>query len=219
MASNRARLFWQNGILLRDAWRHFATAADQKALDEMPRALDAMTKFASEHADGGLKAIADAVALGVRTRQVRREKEDQLREELLTDLFNAQIIATGFRERPSLSSAPVLIDAEHFAEGVADWEQSKFEANGRIWNRVRVSSPIEPTVRKVPNSGEAINSAIHALIEKNTEFAIAPRKKQCDLVRKEIGRTYCSGNGLSDQNIAKRIVGICGIKRVTKNSN
>lgn len=217
MASNRARLLWENSIPLRDAWRHFASNADQGLLDEMPRALEAMTKFASDHAGNGLKAIADAIAIGVRTSQEHRAVQDRLREDLLTDLFNEQLIATGFRERPSLSGAPVLIEAGHFAECVADWEQSKIEANGRLWNRVRISPPEKPIVRKVPNSRDAIEVAICALVAKNADFAKAPGKIRCDAVRAEIGQNYVPGNGLSDQNIERHFVRICGIKRISKN--
>lgn len=217
MASNRARHFWESGVPLRDAWRHFASVADQKALSDLPEPLDAMAKFAGDHAGDGLKAIADAIAIGIRASQEHRAIQDRLHEELLTDLFNEQLTATGFRERPSLSSAPVLIEAEHFAEGVAHWEQSKFEANGRLWNRVNISSLEKPMIRNVPNSRDAIEAAIHELIAKNADLATAPGKIRCDAVRAKIGQIYVPGNGLSDQNIEKHFVRICGIKRISKN--
>ena len=138
---------------------------------------------------------------------------------MLTDLLNEQLVATGYRERPSLSSAPVLIDAEHFYEGAADWAQSKFEANGSLWNRVKISAHEPPTVRKVPNSREAIDAAIHALVLRNNDFAKGPGKIRCDAVRAEIGKNYFSGSGLSDQNSKKRIVLIYGMKRINKSAN
>lgn len=219
MASNRARQLWESGVPLRNAWRHFASDADQKLLDELPLAMDAMAQFASDNTGGGIKALLDASALGVRAAKARLDAENRLREELLTDLFNEQLVAVGFRERPSLGSAPVTIDAEHFDLGIADWEQSKFEANGRVWNRIKVGALEVPTIRKVPNSREAIEAAIHEIIAKNADFATAPGKMRCDAVRVEIGQSYMPGNGLSDQNIEKHFVRICGIKRITKSNN
>ena len=217
MASNRARQLWESGIPLHDAWRHFASDADQKLLDELPLAMDAMAQFASDNTGGGIKALLDASALGVGAAKARLDAKNRLREELLTDLFNEQLVAVGFRERPSLGSAPVTIDAEHFDLGIADWEQSKFEANGRVWNRVKVGALEVPTIPKVPSSREAIEAAIYALIGKNAEYATAPGKIRCDAVRSEIGQEYIPGNGLSDQNIERHFVRICGIKRISKN--
>lgn len=181
--------------------------------------MEAMTKFAEGHAGGGLTAMANALALGVHTAQTRRAKEDELRDELLTDLFNEQLVAAGYRERPSLGSVPVLIGPEHFYQGEADWDQSKFEANGRIWNRVRVNALKPPPARSLPNSRNAIDAAIRTLITINPDLAKAPGKIRCDAVRAEIGQNYISGNGLSDQNIEKHFVRICGIKRISKAIN
>ena len=216
MASARARQLWEIGVSLADAWRVFASEADREKLQTIPPAVTAMSDQASQGGEDGLRMLFGSLNAGVAASAQRRTLEEHLQEELLTDVLNEQLVAIGYRESPSIGTAPVAIDAAHFDDGDADWRSSRFEANGLIWNRVRVADPARLLVPRKPSSADLIREVISDLRDADAGFYKKPRKSQTHLIIEKIGIMPSSGNGLSVSNIEKLIVEICGKRAISK---
>ena len=90
MASARARQLWKLGVSLGDAWRVFASEADRKKLQIIPQALDAMSDHASQGGEDRLRVLLGSMNAGLAASAQRRELEQHLKEELLTDILNEQ---------------------------------------------------------------------------------------------------------------------------------
>ena len=218
MASARARQLWELGVPLADAWRAFANEASRQKLQAIPAALAVMADHASQGGEDRWRVLLGSLNAGVAASVQQGELEQHLKEELLTDVLNEQLVALGYRQSPSIGTAPVLIDAAHFEIGEADWRSSRFEANGLIWNRVRVSHPARSAVARKPSSADFIRKVISDFHNADANFCKRPRKSQIHLILGKIGVEPVSGNGLSASNIEKLIVEICGKRAISKTS-
>ncbi len=215
MPSNRAKKLWNSGVPLNRAWLEFAPSELRSEFEKLPEFLQALAEMSyTSIRDNG----ASTVKVALSNAHKRREIEVKLKDHLLTELFNGQLLATGYRIAPSRSQAPVLIDPDKFGDGDPDWNEATFEYEGVIYSRIRIAKldifPATPGNAK--GSVHSINAAIDHLQKQNPEFCNLPRKSACDQIRKFLGAIEVSGNGLSNQNLAKAIVRKCGPKRISR---
>ncbi|MWV28078.1 hypothetical protein [Aurantiacibacter rhizosphaerae] len=220
LASNRAREAWEKGTGLGNAWLRFAPENLASEYERAPGFFESLDL--NSKPDSGweiLKSLSD----GLSKSQYRTELEKEIKEHLLDELFNDQLIATGYRELPSPGQSPVVINPARFETDDPDWREGTLEAHGFRYGRIRITDPAVMIngLNSKPKGGSnsAIDNAIAQLLKTNPEFADLPRKTSCDLVRNYLGAAYKPGNGLSDQNISKAIVRLCKRKRINRNSN
>lgn len=215
MVSITARKFWDNGIFLSDAWFALADEKTRMKFRNLPGFSKAINQFAEIEKMADWSGLFKAISVGTDASRQRLELSDLMKEHLLIQLFNSQLVATGFREFPSLSSNAVRIDADHFDDGNPDWENSKFTANGRKWGLIKISPLSILVKRKSKGSREAIIQAIRELSLGGLNFNSITRKAGAQLIRVKLCREYEKGNGLSDVNLAKIIVEECGEKGIS----
>lgn len=213
MPSDRARQLWNSGIPLNRAWVEFAPEDLRSQFEETPgiwQSLDAVTK--TRIRKGSVSALSGAAQSFHR----RCQLEIEMKEHLLTELFNQQLLATAYRIFPSRSQAPVLIRANYFEFDDPTWSADTFHFEDITYSRVRITkSTILKPVAKLPGgSGAAIDEAIDRLISENPGFCELPRKAACEQIRTLIGEKPRSGNGLSDPHLSKAIVRKCGKRRI-----
>ena len=216
MPSNRAKEFWNSGIPLNRAWLEFAPPELRSEFDSSPELLQSLDEIPRAVSERGIGTAMTEIA---RNYHRRMQLEIDLKEHLLTELFNRQLLATGYRLAPSRSQAPVLIDPERFDYAEPDWQDEAFEAEGITYSRIRVTDPAncQPTPAKGKGSREAIDAAIDHLKSVNPGFCKLKRKIACEQIRQFLGEEQIAGNGLSDINLSKAIVAKCGKKRISKN--
>lgn len=217
MARNLNREIWGNATPLGGAWRLFAHTAKLERLETMPDGIETLAGSveAAKAPMDFLKAGLDAInAKGKRDTLILEMQDD-----LLDELFTANLTALGYRERPSASSTPVAIAPEFFEDAKVEWERGGAEALGRRYNRIRVYDPYalpktaKPKIGRI-GSTEAIISAIDQLINLNPDFCDLPRKLACDRIRESLGIQEIPGNGLSNQNLSKYILQKCSSRRI-----
>lgn len=65
---------------------------------------------------------------------------------------NLDLIALGIQTTPSLDSEPIRIPPVMFASGMLhiDWEKSKIEALGRVFEEVRICAPASQIIKATP---------------------------------------------------------------------
>ncbi len=217
MPSNRAKELWNSGIPLSRAWLEFAPQKLRSEFENLPELLEALAAMSdTEFQD----SVASIVATAFKNFHKRGQLEVDLKEHVLTELFNGQLLATGYRISPSRSQAPVLIDPEKFECNDPDWNGATFDFEGVTYSRIRITDPdccqaVPPATAK--ESLDPIDAAIDHLQAQNPEFCNLPRKSACDQIRQFLGAIEISGNGLSNQNLAKAIVRKCGSKRISRN--
>lgn len=153
--------------------------------------------------------------------QKRKKAADGLKDELLDRLFNADLLAFGYRLTPSRSSMPVQISPDFFDHASADWNNDEAEFNGKRFGHIRIIDPQSPAFSNKPRTGRpgstsAIDEAVKQAIRSIPNFCNLPRKTACDEIRKIIGAPEIKGNGLGNENLAKHIVANCGSRRITK---
>lgn len=220
MVSQKANEIWNLGIPICDAWLRFAPAELAAEYAQSPSFLEAL-KFNPEPKSA--VEILNSVSAGIAKSQTKATLEKAMREHLLCELFNGELIATGYRELPSRSQSPVIIDPVKFDNDDPDWQRETLTAHGIRYGRIRVTDPamisIPSAAKERISSLSAIEDAIAKLASVNPDFATLPRKTACAMVRNAIGANYNSGNGLSDQHISKAIVRLCGSKRIVRNFN
>lgn len=215
MASSSARRFWDTGVWLSEAWIAFADETSKSKLEESPDFLTALNQFAENDKSTNFSRWVKALSAGTDASRQKCELADAMKENLLDALFNSQLVATGFREFPSPSSNVVRIDADHFDDGIPDWDNSKLLANGRKWGRVKISLPSICIERTPKGSRAAILQAIRELSLGGLNFRSLTRKVGAQAIRDKLGRKEEIGNGLSDVNLAKLIVEECGKKGIS----
>lgn len=220
LASKKAKKAWEIGIPLRDAWLRFAPPDLAAEYEQAPGFLDSLNSNAKPATIAEFfKPISDGLAHS----GYRIELENRMKEHLLTDLFNGQLIAAGYREFPSISQRPVIIDPAKFENDDPDWREQSLAAHGSRYGRIKIVHPsmlaIDPISKPQTGSLAAIENTIAQLAKANSNFADLPRQTSCEMVRQLLGEEFKPGNGLSDQNISKAIVRLCGNKRIRLNSN
>lgn len=219
MTRKSNRQIWENAVPLSKAWISFAADADRAALGDTP---DFLTKLTSDAAAVTAWAnLADAGMAAVKSQQQRTEIQERMRDELLDSLFAGHLVALGFRELPTRSSAPGHIERDFFDDPYISWGNDTADAYGMRYNRVRIYAPgaLPPDARpKIgrPSSKEHILKAISELKDANPEFCSLPRKQACKAIWDHIDVRHVSGDGLSDKNLEKYILEICGPRRIKK---
>lgn len=216
MASKQAKELWNQGVPLSRAWLEFAPATLRSKFERLPSLLGALFQVTEMNDDQNpIRRLPD-IAKNNATR-LRLEKE--MKEEVLTDLFNRQLLATAYREYPSRSQNPVVIDPAKFENNDPDWRAETLEAHGIRYGRIRISALGEPDTNQTKPRGsvDAIDDAIDKAMLSNSAFCGLPRKIACQQIRDILDAKEISGNGMSDQNLAKAIVRKCGAKRISAN--
>lgn len=217
MGSKRVKELWQLGVPLSRAWLEFAPPALRSEFEKIPEFLNAISQISEmEIRENPIQRLA-SVAMDS---AARKRLERAMKEEVLTDLFNGQLLATAYRERPSRSQSPVLIDPTKFDNDDPDWQKETLAAHGIRYGRIRICNPeMQRPVQSQPKGSiKAIDDAIDHLIQVNSDFCELPRKAACQRIRDYLGAKEIAGNGMSDQNLAKFIVLKCGKKRIKTNS-
>jgi hypothetical protein len=217
MAKNPNRQIWENATPLEVAWRLFAHPAKSGRLAKMPGGIETLAGCveAPTALTDFFKAGLDALAATSRRGTLILE----MRGELLDELSNANLSALGYRELPSVSSAPVAIASEFFDSAKVHWDRNEAEAFGKRYNRVRIYDPYElpktakPKIGRI-GSAEPVIAAIEQLIDLNPDFCDLPRKLACDQIRESLGIREISGNGLSNQNLSKYILQKCSNRQI-----
>lgn len=218
MAVNRIKRIWKNAIPLNVAWQHFARKDLLTKLAAMPEFSDALKTEAQ--ASGIMDSIIKISRAHVAS-QARKLVIDEMREQLLDELFNSNFSAFGYRLTPSESRGPVQIDPVFFEYPEIDWEGNSAEFNGKSYRAIGIIDPYNlpnPDRLKTgrPSSGDAINAAIKELIQKNPQFCDQHRAAACQQIRNTIGKPEIPGNGLSDKNLEKYIIANCGRRQIIK---
>lgn len=215
MPSKQAKEMWENGIGLRNAWFAFAPSELRDQFEQIPSFAEGLAKAELEELLGDrFMAVARAWA----STSERPKLESRMKEALVTDLFNAELVATAYRQLPSRSQSPVCIDPLKFDLHDPDWESETFEADGIRYIRVRVSKPILSRAGSpAKGSRQLIDDTIDGLLNSDPGFCQLPRKVACEAIRNSIGAERNSGNGLSDKNLEKAILRKCGPKAIRAN--
>lgn len=214
MGSKRANEVWQSGVPLSRAWLEFAPIELRLEFEKLPEFLNAIAQNpVSEGAEGFFQHLAKSV----KDNSTRMQLERQIKEEVLTDLFNGELLAAAYREWPSRSQSPVVIDPAKFEIDDPDWNSETIEVHGIRYGRIRIcdSAKLRPIKSQKKGSISAIDHAIDQLIRVNPDFRHLPRKIACARIRDFLGVKEISGNGLSDKNLGRAIVRKCGPKRIS----
>lgn len=218
MAVNRSKAVWQNGVELSEAWLRFGPPDLAAAYRALPRFLDSFAKQASIST---LTDFFNAIQLGVAARAETQEIEEKLKNYLLDELFNNQLVATGYRQFPSTSPGPVTIDPEAFNEAEPAWNADTIRVHGKVYGRVRITDvaaltdiPIPKSRKGRQGSATTIRAAIDRIMSCNADFCKIERKKACELIRQELNKEPQKGDGLSDQNLSKYIVDKCDTRQI-----
>lgn len=214
MGSKRAKEIWLLGVPLSRAWLEFAPIKLRLEFEKLPEFLNAIAQIpVSEGAEGLFQHLAKSV----KDNSARLQLERQIKDVVLTDLFNGELLAAAYREWPSRSQSPVVIDPVKFDNDDPDWNSETIEVHGIRYGQIRICHPAKLRPIQVPPKGSisAIDYAIDRLIHANPDFCQLPRKIACARIRDLIGVKEISGNGLSDKNLGKAIVRKCGLKRIS----
>lgn len=220
--SKEARLkLYTNAVPLTEAWEVFATPEQRTALAGAKGFLEAFANaIAPKNEIQDASEIFKSINAGVSAKNNRDMLILEMQNGLLDALFNSDLIALGVRRRPSKGYYPVKIEAAFFNFANANWAKSTVEDSGTLYADVRIYDPFAPNVATPakPRKGsiEAIDHAITELVSELPGFCRFSRKSACQLVRDKLGQEPIPGNGLSNQNLEKRIVAQCGPKRITK---
>ncbi|MGH6697037.1 hypothetical protein [Sphingopyxis sp.] len=219
MAKPGNREIWENGVPLNIAWFEFA-GPDAKRRNSEFSALGAMSEQATN-----LRTEADIPKLIVSGMQLwseYRQFQTQLQELLLDELFNDQLHAYGFRTAPTPSRAPVRIAADSFECPDVEWRRDRITVRGYAYSEIQIIDPTKIAGWSKPRSGpkgsgDTIRAAITAIQSRGVDLSNMPRKSASGLIKQEIGQNYPNGSGLSDPNLAKYIIEICGSRRINGN--
>lgn len=214
MASNKAKEFWKKGVPIGRAWETFASKALSSKLEQSQTFTEAI---GTNSILTDLLGLGKAITASLNTAQYKRNIEKEIKDYLLDQLFNDQLVATGNREAPSAGRVPVIIYPSKFEYDDPDWDHHTLTVHGYRYGQIRISNhnPISNDIDARPKGAiDAIDRAIVELTNYESEFCDLPRKIACNKVRNCLGYENKTGNGLSDENISKRIVQKCGSKRI-----
>lgn len=218
MGSKRAKEIWQLGVPLSRAWLKFAPIELRSEFEKLPEFLNAIAQIpVGEGAQGFFQHLAKSV----NETSARMQLERQIKDVVLTDLFNGELLAAAYREWPSRSQSPVVIEPAKFENDDPDWNSETLSVHGIRYGRIRICDPakLRPAPSRPKGSITVINDAIDHLMRANPAFCELPRKTACAQIREFLNEDEISGSGLSDQNLGKAIVRKCGPKRISPNLN
>jgi hypothetical protein len=111
MASNTAKILWESGIWLSEAWEAFAPA---ELLAQFEESQGFYKAFTGGPVPKDLAGIGQKASDAIFKMQKRQQLEKEMKEAVLIKLFNNDLIATGYREFPSSGRYPITIDADKF---------------------------------------------------------------------------------------------------------
>lgn len=217
MTSNRIRNIWNNALPLGEAWIAFASTQAREQLKILPTGIEKMQNQLEKSTE--ILDFLLAASAGYSARDERTKFTNELQEELLDKLFNSELLAFGYRQKPSESRGPVQIDPNFFECPDTDWEGNTAEFNDKKYRTIRIANPKDLMAHQKPKtgrptSGPVINAAINRLMKSNLEFCNLDRLIACEEIRKSIGQQSKRGNGLSDKNLEKYIIEHCGRRRI-----
>lgn len=214
MGSNSAKSLWEAGTFLCDAWLQFAPPSERERYYNLSQPLHELESRKDEFAKGGL-SVFKAIGSAFKAHSEKTNFICELYSELLDNLYNKNLIAFGYRERPSTSSGPIHISEEIFFDPDIDWKGNRVTAHGKSYGRVRIFDPYadQPSVGKLPHRGRigsanSIRSIIGELSKKRG-FCDLSRKEQFNLIRKHAGYEVTSRGGFSNENLGKYIIQFC----------
>lgn len=167
MAIPSSRQLWEMGVPLDSAWLEFASEDAKRAHAELPT----LAKFTEQAKTANVKSGVELLNLyssGVSQWQHRLQFENELREALLTELFNDQLHAYAYRVAPTRSRSPVRIAAELFDLHDPDWRSESLSVRGIEYVEIRIVDPAHIAARQLPRAGrkgsaDAIRKAISDL--------------------------------------------------------
>lgn len=220
MAQKSKLDLYDNAVPINEAWETFATPEQRTAFADAKGFPETLESSAQPAADRNVvMAMLETFNAAMSAKRSRDALISEMQDYLLDALFNSDLVALGIRQRPSKSHYPAEIDSVFFDFAETNWAQSTVQWEGKLYSNVRVYDPHATTMAAppVPDKGSksAIDRAIKELDVENPEFSNLPRKISCKMVRDKIGKSEIRGNGLSDQNLAKRIVAICGVRKIS----
>ncbi len=214
MAILSNRQLWEMGERLSDAWLEYASEDAKGRFSELPTFVDVVR--VADHKDLG--EFAKGISAGWNAKLARDKAEAELREALLTDLFNDQLHAYAYRVAPTRSRSPVRIAADVFHMHDPDWQRESLSARGIEYSEIRIVDPARIATRLLRRAGrkgsaDAIRKAIADLQSEGVDLC-GPRKQACELIIKKLGVVNVKGSGLSDGNLAKYILEICSRRSI-----
>ena len=217
MAILSNRQLWEMGVPLDSAWLEFASDDVKRRHSELPT----LAKFNEQAKAANVQSGSEILNLyssGMQQWQERLQFENELREALLVELFNDQLHAFAYRLAPSRSRSPVRIAAELFDLHDPAWQSESLSARGMEYAEIRIVDPAsiaKPLLTRTGRKGSAvaIRNAIAVLQAEGVDLC-GPRKLACDAIRRKIGGSHEKGAGLTDTNLAKYIVEICGKRSI-----
>ena len=213
MASEKAKELWESGIWLNEAWKAFAPAQLATQFEDSQGFFQAFNEgpIPNDMTGLGRKAF-NAISRS----QKRQVLEKAMKEAVLVQLFNNDLIATGYREFPSPSRNAIAIESGKFEFDEPDWSNQSLSAQGLKYGRIKVSRPLQSPRSSAKEKCQitVIDKTIDTLKLSNPAFCTQLRKKSSQEVRDLLGFTHTQGNGLSDKNIERAILRKCGPKRI-----
>ena len=217
MASKKAKELWESGIWLSDAWKAFAPDELVAQFEGSQGPLEAFNEGPIPKVWAAFGQKASAAISAYREREIL---EKEMKEAILLQLFNGDLIATGYREFPSPGRYAIAIDSDKFEFDDPDWDKQSHSAQGFRYGRIKVTKPVYPQERAANAKGgiSAIDTAIDHLILSDATFCTAPRKVSSQKVRDYLGIPESPGNGLSNKNLERAIHRKCGPKRIALKS-
>lgn len=214
MASIKSKFLWENGIRLQDAWKAFAPDRILQKLNSTPSFFDV---FSNAKKAGNWIELLETFNSAFEASQLGKQLENEAKEHLLIELFNDQLMATGYQELPRRGQKPVRIDPDAFDLNEPDWEFETIEALGLKHNRLRITDHFKFKSQVAANSKASgtkleIENAIGQLLAEGIDPVKLPHKTSYNLILAKLNAEYIPGNGLSPANVAKAIVRQCGKK-------
>ena len=207
------RKMWEKGCFLSVAVRKWCDPADREIFECPLPDVDRPRK----EGDGPLQAVADVVVRYQETKECQRKKAEALermREEILSLLFNEDLLAYGFAIGGN-DRSPRLISSEFWDNAEVDWDNEIADNGNSKFNRLRIIDPsehpelgLQPKIGR-PSNKEKIYSACEALIQRDEDFFRLPNKRKIQRVRDHIKFEHpeidVDGPGMGDDAIRKRI--------------
>ncbi len=166
---------------------------------------------------GPLKPIANFLMQFPQKQQFqtrRKEALGRMREEILLELYNEELLAYGFAIGKN-DRSPRLIPWEFWENAEVDWNDGTVKNGESKYNRLRIIDPYQyPELELQPKIGrktykKEIHSACEELYKLDNGFFQLTNKEKARLVREHIKSRYPKidiyGPGMGDDTVRKLI--------------
>lgn len=204
---------WRGGVPLDQAWFQYAPRDQRDELNALPGFHDALS--ASVPA-GDLQQISQQLLRAVGNSQAIIEKQLELREQLLDQLFASELMAIGYQTAPRPSGKLECINPDYFDAPEIDWRNSSLTTVGFKYENVRVVlrdddlSILPEAKQKIgrPSRASEIQAAMNSIAARDPNFCTHTVKVAVQQVRDQLN---CSGNekGVRDKTLEKYISLFC----------